>query len=121
MSDLTIAERVANGVKFLDKNHPGWEKLIDLETFRIEHSCKCVIGQIVADYAPELPYPYDSAVFTTGSDDKDEYKEALPAAIRGIVMSTKQAEKRGFESIDINDYSYLQDEWETIIKERQNA
>ena len=42
----TIQQRVANGVKFLDKNVPLWRTKIDIETLSINSMSSCILGQI---------------------------------------------------------------------------
>ena len=44
-----IKQRVARGIKWLDKNHPNWYKKIDLGKFDIECSDVCVCGQVFKD------------------------------------------------------------------------
>jgi hypothetical protein len=40
------AEAVANGAQLLDDNHPGWWRLIDLDTLHIGSCTRCVCGQL---------------------------------------------------------------------------
>ncbi len=41
---------VKRGIYWLDENHPGWEKKIDLDTFDISECSSCVVGQAIGDY-----------------------------------------------------------------------
>jgi hypothetical protein len=54
MPELTVEQRVANGVWWLNANKPGWEALINLEALDIEEPCRCVIGQVFGDYHESL-------------------------------------------------------------------
>lgn len=46
----TIAQQVANGVKFLNKVKPGWVNLINLDKLNMKNPNNCIIGQIYGDY-----------------------------------------------------------------------
>lgn len=53
MTELTIEERVANGVKLLDEKRPGWYKKIDLAKLNINDCVHCIVGQLIGNYWPE--------------------------------------------------------------------
>lgn len=59
MSD-SIEARVARGAAWLDENHPGWERRIDLADLQLSSSCRCVLGQLFGDFhdAPVSLEPY---------------------------------------------------------------
>lgn len=42
----TVAERVAAGIQLLDDNVEGWRDKINLETFNIQNTRNCILGQI---------------------------------------------------------------------------
>ena len=48
MTDLEA--RVAKGVAWLDKWHPGWAEKIDLQTLDMASGCFCVAGQLFDSY-----------------------------------------------------------------------
>jgi hypothetical protein len=50
----TIAERVAAGAAFLDENEPGWFRLVDVASLRLEDCFSCVIGQLAGAYEDGL-------------------------------------------------------------------
>lgn len=41
---------VRAGVAFLDKERPGWEQHIDLDTLELNDCGTCVLGQLLNDY-----------------------------------------------------------------------
>lgn len=44
------ADRVSNGVKFLDENGPkNWREMIDLDKLDIQDGMYCILGQVFAD------------------------------------------------------------------------
>ena len=52
---LTNAQKVRNGIKFLDKKVPkGWKRAVSAsiksETFDINSSVYCVLGEVYGDY-----------------------------------------------------------------------
>jgi hypothetical protein len=47
----TIKERVKAGAALLDREEPGWEQRINLETLNLEESCCCVLGQLFQGYS----------------------------------------------------------------------
>lgn len=50
MPELTVEQRVANGVEWLDVNKPGWEPTIDVGRLNLAAPCLCVLGQLFGDY-----------------------------------------------------------------------
>ena len=51
---LPIADRVSAGIDFLDGRVPGWDERIDLDTLKIEHCTRCVLGQLFGDFGDGL-------------------------------------------------------------------
>lgn len=43
---LTVEERVANGVRWLDENAPEWRSKVDPAQLDMISSCQCVLGQV---------------------------------------------------------------------------
>jgi hypothetical protein len=44
---MTLAEqKVASGVKVLDEKVPGWWKVIDLDTLKMDSCTNCMLGQL---------------------------------------------------------------------------
>lgn len=46
--EVSVEQRVQNGIDYLDIHKPDWN--IDLNNFKIGHSCKCVLGQNFGNY-----------------------------------------------------------------------
>jgi len=54
MNPTSAAEAVANGAQWLDEQHPGWWRKLDLETLDLEDCANCVCGQLArTSYAQE--------------------------------------------------------------------
>lgn len=45
----TVTERVAAGVALLDREQPGWDSKVNLDTLNIASSWNCVLGQLYGD------------------------------------------------------------------------
>lgn len=45
------ASEVAAGAAWLDENFPGWERKIDLGTFKLSSCQECVLGQALREQA----------------------------------------------------------------------
>ena len=54
-----IKERVARGIKWLDKNHKGWEKKIDIKILNMGSAYTCICGQAFNDIVAEHEYGFD--------------------------------------------------------------
>jgi hypothetical protein len=56
MADLSIAERVANGVTWLDEHMPDWPSKLSVTVLDIEDCQRCVLGQLFGSFqeAPEV-------------------------------------------------------------------
>lgn len=50
VSELTIEQRVAAGVAWLDENRPAWEETIDLDRLNLRDACLCVLGQVYGGF-----------------------------------------------------------------------
>lgn len=119
---MTAARRVSNGVRWLDKNVPGWEDRITLPVFDIKHACNCVCGQIFKEDAAEnRPENWENY---SGFDYACDHYE-VGAIPEWRVVSW--AVHHGFDSDGapgdglISDYAELQAEWVRVIKKRQDA
>lgn len=114
MAELTIPERVAAGVAWLDEKEPGWVDRIDLDELYMNRCSDCVLEQIFGDYwdAPLLPLSPRS------SEAMDEYDDR--AAALGFQFA---AELRKFGSLNGRraDYEALAAEWRRVIEGRRSG
>lgn len=83
------------GAALLDEKRPGYADEIDLETFKIDNSRSCVLGQLYGDYW--------------------RGKEELFRGVNDI----QQAHSYGFATLYLDDVTQLQAEWVSLIRERQ--
>lgn len=44
---------VAAGAGWLDEREPGWEPKVDLADLDVSNRCRCVLGQVFIDRAPD--------------------------------------------------------------------
>lgn len=44
--ELSVEDRVANGVGWLDHNVLGWRDRVIVEEFNISSECNCILGQV---------------------------------------------------------------------------
>jgi hypothetical protein len=49
---MNASVTATRGAEFLDKKVPGWANMVDLNTFNLEQTCHCVIGQIASGLHP---------------------------------------------------------------------
>jgi hypothetical protein len=106
---LSVDERVANGVEWLDENGPAeWWDRIDTETLDINDGNDCVLGQVFAAEANEhgigSGYGY-VAVF-----NKDEWGMHQPQRFGFCSIS---------DSDDYKDCRRLADMWTAAVEDRR--
>jgi hypothetical protein len=103
----TVAARVARGAALLDRQIPGWERRIDLETLHLQSPCLCVLGQL---------HPGQEFANTAYSCGLDR-----------LALTTTQGYYHGFDagcpSVDAEDgdYDALTAEWHQVITERRGG
>lgn len=128
-------ERVANSVAWLDErardnNGPtvplNWRKLIDIDTLRIDHSYRCVLGQIFDSARrptedtlfPVSGFEYAGRLF--GSED-DDTPHAYPGDRRYVVANPRLGFTVLFGELNdalarLNMWDALQAEWERVLR-----
>lgn len=102
MSELTIEQRVAAGVAWLDENRSGWIDLVNLDTLDLSSCTLCVLGQLFGEYedAP-LAAKYTPDLASTG-----------PARSRGFEVAYRTASA-------YREYADLTAEWRRVIESRR--
>lgn len=101
---LTIAERVAKGVQYMDEYGPeNWLDLIDLEALDIANTHYCIFGQVFAGTDPE---GYSSSGWYNHIGEFEE--------------NTNEADTRDY-GLDgpYDETEALTDEWERVIMDRR--
>ena len=43
---VSFSREIGRGIRWLDKNYPGWYRSVDLETLKLENCQRCVLGQL---------------------------------------------------------------------------
>lgn len=68
--ELTVPERVAKGVAWLDENVEDWRSKVTIKDFDITNTCDCVLGQVFAGHSRESGFDYavDEAHFFTSKE-----------------------------------------------------
>lgn len=102
MPELTVEQRVANGVEWLDERWPEWVRAINLDDLDLADSCNCVLGQRRGDFDEALDsedMSLDDAVrngFYAGhpSQNRDAYV-ALNAMWRRVIEARREAATHG--------------------------
>jgi hypothetical protein len=109
MAELTVEQRVAKGLEWLDVNKPGWLDRINLTTFDLTDPCLCVLGQVFGDYwgSPLVREPDDWDIDIADADQRG-------AASLGFVNYPDNP--RSFE-----DMRALEGEWRRVIEARREA
>lgn len=96
----TIRERVDAGAALLDREEPGWEDKIDLDTLKLHDPCRCVLGQVFGLYstgARVLDLNIDASsdhAFEVSEYGKDSYT-GLTRAWKALIRARRaEAESR---------------------------
>lgn len=61
IKNSVLLNRVLRGVKWLDKNNPGWENKINLEGLRLSSTSSCVLGQLYNQFFKKIIYDAEKA------------------------------------------------------------
>jgi len=99
---MSVQERVARGVRWLDGTRPGWRDALELWRLDIESATHCVLGQVFAEGAWVL----GSSPSAGTEYEPDELFLCAPAdwfADHGFLCDS-QADKEA-----------LEDEWHRVI------
>lgn len=122
---LTLEEaaaRVAKGVNLLDEKHPGWDKKIDLDKFRMADGCNCVVGQVGGDVDEDDNFwDHLAKLFGRGREGVDASRADARATL------TPRAVAHGFHdgrfneppSVSDGDYTILEQVWLSVIRSRR--
>jgi hypothetical protein len=107
VAELSIVERVQNGAKWLDENHPGWASRIDVSVLDIGSCDSCVLGQLFEGYEAA---PYASTNTANG---------AFVAPERGFTWYVRDADPPLI--LWKERYAELTAEWKRLIESRRTA
>lgn len=112
MPELTVEQRVANGVELLDREVPDWWRQISASELNIFSCTRCVLGQLFGVYsnAPEN--------FRWRGDDDLDWTDNYIAPSRGFDVSAAAAGTA--EAVD-RDGAKLAEEWRRVIGARREA
>jgi hypothetical protein len=111
-SEEQLRRRVHKGAELLDEHYVRWEDAINLETLNVEHTDRCVLGQI--GHHPE---------FSNGKD----YHQMLPIIFADWTGDAlESAEAHGFDieaggKFWTEEYEALTREWSRVVKERKDT
>lgn len=115
MADLTIEQRVANGVAWLDDRIPNWAYRISLLDFDMRDDCNCVVGQVIGHYGKVVD----------GVDvPKDNVISLAEAVERGFDAGTRVDSTGNFDSdsgVCQAEFEALQAEWVRVIASRREV
>lgn len=127
MKKIKIADRVSNGMRWLDENFPGWESRIDLKTLDLSDEYECICGQVFEKngkriYQSGFSYAYNglfaqanswiSAIVPRGPDKEERASDV--GYVLGFMDTPYHVDR------DSN-YTGLQREWHRRLKERAEA
>ncbi len=100
MSELTAADRVQNGIDWLEANASGWRDKIMISVFDIRNPCLCILGQTFCDNALGHSLAATGFDFAAGKIENSEQ-----------LVEYLGFEGNGFGAYLNADYSALQSEW----------
>ena len=105
MTVLSVQERVAKGVAWLDSQQPDWRDRVNVQTLDIMMPANCVLGQVFKGRHPEnmvgyfyaeeylgmsFPYEYGFDAKGLGSEMRQDYADLKAEWIR--VLSDEASE-----------------------------
>ena len=111
MAELSIAERVANGVKWLDENRPSWIAEVNPDTLALQSPCDCVLGQLFGNYwdAPMVSEP------RYPGEEEEAEREQNTVALLGFNAHWQDGGWRA----ELPECELLNAEWRRVINERR--
>lgn len=109
------------GAAWLDEKHPGWAARIDLDTFNIEDSSNCVLGQVFEQDAGEAEDGFDYGLGKYNLDSDGLGFSASPYYEGKRELAGLAVWPSGNPEDHATDWAALQAEWRGIIIERQGA
>lgn len=107
MNQLTVRQKVQNGIDWLDEHAPGWERRIDLSTLNLYRGCDCVLGQVFQEEAKESGW-------SSSEEDTLRIDAYLWATNRWILA----VYSLGFVGTSHSEWVLLSREWRERIKQR---
>jgi hypothetical protein len=124
MTDLTIEQRVANGVAWLDEHLPNWPQMIELTELDMADDCRCVIGQTFGDYGQALtddPHdddrPHDRTELTYAEAVSLGFDSPSRVSWQRLGPPFRDHPSRTIRS----EFEALQAEWTRVITARREA
>jgi len=73
---LTLKEKVAKGVRWLNENHPNWKKEVDVSRLDMTEYDSCILGQMFDDYENAEKVLGRKFCEDYGFIDPDDWREA---------------------------------------------
>lgn len=73
---MNIKEKVAKGVRWLDENHSGWKKQIDVSRLDMTEYENCILGQMFDDYDNAEKVLGEKFCEDFGFIDREDWREA---------------------------------------------
>lgn len=114
---LTIEQRVAAGVRYLDTYVPAWVEEITLPDLDMRSDCSCVIGQVVGTYDSILvdgwDHPKGIRLVTA--------EEAAVLGFDSLARATNFDARDSYEDRYAEEFEALQAEWERVITARRET
>lgn len=115
---------IAEGVKFLDANHPGWELELDLGKLKMQDCHECVLGQIVCEYNMAIEtelVPLDLVGDEIGFDIPEWAGNGAFDMVHHYEpdLDHFNVRSKAFRIIT-HYYEVLTDEWGAMVKDRLN-
>lgn len=116
----TVQERVARGVKWLDRHKKNWRNEVVVKELDMSDDCRCVLGQVFIKPAAK-DYGYTDEDVKAGHVAAFHWVMERFANRRGSVVLCRNPSKYGFDCIgddvDMQGYKALEREWKKIIKQ----
>ena len=109
----SVQARVALGVKWLDRNKPDWHKHVVIKRLDMGEACSCVLGQVFAKDAKNVPDGFDHVMMNLLPPQLDSEKWSVRHGF------DYQPLKSRWNAIE--DYEALAAEWTRVIKERRSG
>jgi hypothetical protein len=108
--DALVAERVQNGVEWLDAHRKGWRNDIDIDNLNLGDPWSCVLGQIAQAIGGN---GFADLCSPSGGEGDPCVLDLLNMTRR---MTEDEAIERGFEFADGYGYRDLDEAWKQVLR-----
>lgn len=113
----SVDVRIARGIDWLDENIDKWWERVEMNTLRMDSTCRCVLGQLFAEDVDEWQYAHNDEPYFGAA-----YWYALEQVIdleSDEITREDWAVEHAFDAGHNESYDELGAAWATVIETRR--